>query len=256
MLVLRSALFNVAFYLNITVLMLLGLPSILFGRHAAQFMARTWAASSLWLLERICGLRVEFRGLENVPKGALLIAPKHQSALETFAMTLPFPDFSYVLKRELMWLPIFGWYLAGAGQIAIDRGKGGSTLPSLTARARAAFAQGRQIFIFPEGTRRPIGAPPHYKYGVVHLYAESGVPCLPVAMNTGLFWPRRGMSRRPGVAVIEFLPVIAPGLDKAVFAEKLRDAVEQGSNRLIAEALARHPELTPDAAQAAEPKNA
>ena len=243
MLLLRSVLFNAAFYVNLVALMVFGLPVLLLGRRGGIFMAQSWAATSLWWLDLICGLKVEFRHKERIPKGALLICAKHQSILETFAMTLMFEDFSYIVKRELTWIPMFGWYLAGAHQVAIDRGKGGSALAQVAARARMAFAQGRQIFIFPEGTRRPIGAPPQYKYGATHLYTESAVRCLPVAMNTGLFWPRRSFLRRPGTAVIEFLDIIEPGLDKAAFAALLQERVEAASSRLVAEAFARDPGL-------------
>ena len=243
LIIIRSVLFNIAFYVNLIGLMLLGLPSIAFGRLASQRMAQRWGASSLWLLDKICGLKVEFRGLENIPKGAIIIAPKHQSILETFALTLPFEDFTYIVKRELTWLPLFGWYIAGAGQLAINRGSGSSALKQVAALARKILPLGRQIFIFPEGTRCQAGAPPAYKYGVTHLYTETGVACLPVALNAGLFWPRRSFVRRPGVLTIEFLPVIPPGLARNEFAALLQEKVETATNRLLNEALARDPSL-------------
>jgi 1-acyl-sn-glycerol-3-phosphate acyltransferase len=243
MLTLRSLLFNVLFYVNLVVLMILGLPTILFGRHAIFALARVWSVSSLWLLKRICGLTVEFRGLENVPRGGYIIASKHQSMLETFSLLLHAPDFAYVLKRELTYIPFFGWYLIGAQQIAIDRTAGRSALSVLSERAGAVLKSGRQIFIFPEGTRRIPGAPPQYKFGVAKLYADTGAPCLPVAVNTGLFWGRRGFSRRPGVAVIEYLPAIAPGLQMDSFMATLETRVETACARLNAEAAAKDPEL-------------
>jgi 1-acyl-sn-glycerol-3-phosphate acyltransferase len=243
MLTLRSLLFNVLFYVNLVVLMILGLPTILFGRHAIFALARVWSVSSLWLLKRICGLTVEFRGLENVPRGGYVIASKHQSMLETFSLLLHAPDFAYVLKRELTYIPFFGWYLIGAQQIAIDRTAGRSALSVLSERAGAVLKSGRQIFIFPEGTRRIPGAPPQYKFGVAKLYADTGAPCLPVAVNTGLFWGRRGFSRRPGVAVIEYLPAIAPGLQMDSFMATLQTRVETACARLNAEAAAKDPEL-------------
>lgn len=243
LILLRSVLFNIAFYINLIGLMLLGLPAIAFGRLAAQRMAQRWGASSLWLLDKIVGLKVEFRGLENIPKGAVIIAPKHQSILETFALTLKFEDFTYIVKRELTWIPLFGWYLAGCEQLAINRGSGTSALKQVAALARKILPQGRQIFIFPEGTRRQAGAPPAYKYGVTHLYTETGVGCLPVALNAGLFWPRRSFVRRPGLLTIEFLPVIPPGLNRTDFAALLQETVETATNRLLAEALARDPSL-------------
>ena len=243
MLTLRSLLFNIAFYVNLILLMVFGLPVLLAGRHGVFALARMWGASSLWLLEKICGLKVEFRGLENIPRGGYIIASKHQSILETFALLLHAPDFAYVLKRELTLIPFFGWYLIGAEQIAIDRSAGRSAVSIVSDRAGAVLKSGRQIFIFPEGTRRPPGAPAQYKSGVAKLYEETGAPCLPVALNTGLFWGRRGFSRRPGVAVIEYLPPIAPGLERDAFIAKLQSIIEAECNRLNADALAKNPAL-------------
>jgi 1-acyl-sn-glycerol-3-phosphate acyltransferase len=240
---LRSLIFNLCFYATLVVLMILGLPSVLMGRHAVFFMGRLWGACSLWLLEHICGLTIEFRGLENIPKGGYIIAAKHESFLETFSLLKHAPDFAYVLKKQLMYIPIFGWYLWGAEQIAIDRARGRSALNVLSERAVAVLRAGRQIFIFPEGTRRPPGARPQYKQGVGHLYVDSGAPCLPVALNTGLYWGRRGFSRRPGVAIIEYLPAIPPGLERDVFLARLQESIESASTRLNAEAVAQDASL-------------
>jgi 1-acyl-sn-glycerol-3-phosphate acyltransferase len=251
MLTLRSLVFNILFYINLIILMILGLPTLLAGRHGVFALARVWGVSSLWLLDKICGLRLEFRGLENIPRGGYIIAAKHQSILETFALLLHAPDFAYVLKRELTYIPIFGWYLIGAEQIAIDRSSGRSAVSVLSERAGAVLRGGRQIFIFPEGTRRAPGAPPQYKFGVAKLYEDTGAPCLPVALNTGLYWGRRGFSRRPGGAVIQYLPCIAPGSDRDAFIETLQNAVETACDRLNADALANNPALGDAAAIAA-----
>jgi 1-acyl-sn-glycerol-3-phosphate acyltransferase len=152
---LRSLIFNIAFYVNLIVLMILGLPMILRGRHGVFAMARLWGSTSLWLLDKICGLRVEFRGLENIPQGGYIIAAKHQSILETFALLEHAPDFAYVLKRQLIFIPLFGLYLMGAQQIDIDRSRGRNAMAQISKRAGEVLAAGRQVFIFPEGTRRP-----------------------------------------------------------------------------------------------------
>lgn len=241
--VIRSTVFNALFYVNIIVLMLVGLPSVVMGRGPAMFMARTWAATSLWLLRVVCGTSLEFRGLENLPRGGVVIAPKHQSILETFALVLKVPDFSYVLKRELNWIPLFGWYLMAVQQIAIDRSSGATALAQVTSGVARFLKTGRAIFIFPEGTRRPVGAPPRYKYGVTHLYTTLDAPVLPVALNTGVFWPRRSYLRRPGTAVIEFLPVIPPGLERDEFAALLQATIETQTDRLVAEAIDKDPSL-------------
>jgi 1-acyl-sn-glycerol-3-phosphate acyltransferase len=246
MLVLRSLLFNIAFYVNLTVIMIGGLPTMLFGRAAILDLARLWARSSLWLLDKICGIEVEFRGQEHLERlrgQGCIIAAKHQSAWETFALTTQVPDFTFILKLELTKLPLFGQYLIRSNQIAIDRASRGAALRDLVQQAGAAIAEGRAIFIFPEGTRRPAGAPPLYKSGVTHLYAATQAPCLPVALNSGLFWPRRTFIRRPGTVVVEFLPAIEAGLPNAEFARILRDRIETASDRLNAEALAKDPSL-------------
>ena len=239
MLFLRSLVFNIAFYIALIALMLFGLPALLWGRHGVFFMARLWARCSFWLMRVVCNMRVEFRGTLHIPKGAVIIAPKHQSLLDVFVMLEFFPDFSYVLKRELTWLPLFGWYLAVAEQIAIDRSRGRDALPQLIAKTKDLFAEGRQLFIFPEGTRRPAGAPPAYKSGVARLYAESNVPCLPVAINAGLFWARRNFLRYPGTVVVQFLPPIAPGLGRERFYALLQLELETATDALIAEACAK-----------------
>src|SRR5271165_7523425 len=243
MLATRSLLFNALFYLNLVVLMVLGLPTILFGRKAVFALARLWGAISVWLLDAICGLKLEYRGVENIPAGAVLIAAKHQSFLETFALLKYAPDFAIILKRQLTYIPFFGLYLIVSKQIAIDRARGRQALQQIVAATKPVLAAGRQVFIYPEGTRRPPGAPPKYKQGVAAIYAETGAPCLPVAVNTGLFWRRRTFLRRPGVAVIEYLPPIAPGLDRDAFVERLQDAIEARCAALNSEAIGRDPSL-------------
>lgn len=243
MLFLRSLLFNIAFYVNLTILVVGGLPAMLFGRTAIMELARTWGRTSFWLHEKICGLKVEFRGLENLSQKGCIIAAKHESIWETFALTTQVKDFTFILKRELTFLPIFGQYLLRGDQIAINRKSRSIALRQLVEKAGVAISEGRAIFIFPEGTRRPAGAPPAYKSGVTHLYAAAKAPCIPVALNSGLFWPRRKFLRRPGTIVVEFLPAIEPGLPNAEFARTLQERIETACDRLNAEALARDPSL-------------
>src|ERR1700680_2041286 len=148
MLAIRSLVFNILFYANLIILMILGLPTILMGRHAIFALARRWGSISLWLLKTTCGPRVEFRGLENIPPGGYIIASKHQSMLETFSLLHHAPDFAYVLKRELTYLPFFGWYLIGAEQIAIDRSAGRNPRAVLRERAGRGARAGRGDVIF------------------------------------------------------------------------------------------------------------
>ncbi|MFY9968003.1 MAG: lysophospholipid acyltransferase family protein [Roseiarcus sp.] len=243
MLAIRSIVFNLLFYLNLIVLMVIGLPMMLGGRKGVFALARLWGSISVWLLDRICGLRLEYRGVENIPPGAVLIAAKHQSFLETFALLKYAPDFAIILKRQLTFIPFFGLYLIVSKQIAIDRSRGRQALQQIVAATKPVLAAGRQVFIYPEGTRRPPGAPPKFKHGVAALYAETGASCLPVAVNTGLFWRRRTFLRRPGVAVIEYLPPIAPGLDRAAFVERLESTIEAACASLNSEAIKHDPQL-------------
>ena len=243
MIAFRSLVFNVAFYINLIVLMILGLPMMLGGRHGVFFMARLWGSTSVWLLENICNLRVEYRGVENIPDGGYIVAAKHQSLLETFALLKYTPDFAIVLKKQLVYIPIFGLYLVVAKQIAINRERGHSALSQIIAQAGAVLRDGRQVYIYPEGTRRSPGAPPAYKFGVSALYTETKAHCVPVALDTGLFWGRRGFTRRPGAAVIEFLPPIPPGLERDAFSARLQDSIEAACARLNEEAIAKDPSL-------------
>ena len=234
-LILRSLLFNLLFYLNLLVLLIAALPTLVLPRGAILWVVRLWARNNHWLLRTVCGISFELRGLDRIPPGPLLVASKHQSAWDTFALFPLFADPAFILKRELMWLPLFGWFAWKAGMLPVDRGARSQALAAIAACAKIELARNRQIVIFPEGTRRPPGAPPSYKYGIVHLYAESAVACLPIALNSGLFWPRRSFRRYPGTIVAEFLDPIAPGLDKQVFAERLQQAIEGATARLIAE---------------------
>jgi 1-acyl-sn-glycerol-3-phosphate acyltransferase len=232
----RSVLFNLLFYFNLAVfLIFLAMPSLVLPRWGILGVAKLWGRANLWLLRHVCGIRVEWRGLEKIPRGALLVASKHQSTWETFALLPLFSDPTYILKRELMWIPVFGWCTWRGGMIPVDRGAGKPALAAMTERARRELARGRQIIIFPEGTRRPAGAEPRYKHGVAHLYAEAGVPCLPIALNSGLFWPRRRFLRYPGTVTVEILDPVPPGLDREVFFERLQQEIETATARLIAE---------------------
>ena len=243
MLVLRSALFNLLFYLNLLALMVFGLPTLLFGRGAIMRLAALWGRSSLVLLRLVCGLDIEVRGREHLRSGATIVAAKHQSLWEVFVLPTILPDFTYVLKRELSRIPLFGLYVTRAGQIAIDRARGRAALAQICQAAGRVFADGRQFIIFPEGTRRPPAAPPNYKFGVSFIYGETATRCVPVALNSGLFWPRRSFLRRPGTVVIEFLEPIEPGLERAQFLRLLEQRIEAASDRLLHEAVARDPSL-------------
>lgn len=241
MLVLRSVVFNVLFYLNLVLHVIAAIPTYALPRGAIMAMAKSWGRTSNALLA-IAGIRVELRGLEKIPRGALLVAAKHQSVWETFTLLTLFEDPAYIFKRELMWIPVFGWYAWKSDMIPIDRGARGGVLAQMIARTRAELARGRQIIIFPEGTRTAPGAPPAYKQGIVQLYAGSGVPCLPVALNSGLYWPRRKFLRYPGTIVLEVLDPIPPGLPPEEFAARLEREIETATARLVGEQSNRRPD--------------
>lgn len=241
--ILRSLAFNLAFYANIVVWMLLAWPIFLLPRRWGWKVVDAWARSNLFLARTLAGIRLEVRGREHIPPGGCIVAAKHQSAWETFALIPLFDDPAYILKRELLYLPLFGWFCMKMKMIPVDRGRGSAALRAMSARAAEELASGRQILIFPEGTRRPVGAPPAYKFGVAHLYRSTGAPCLPVALNSGLFWPRRRFLRHPGTITMEILEPMPPGLPVEAFQAELERRIENASNRLAAEALARHPDL-------------
>jgi 1-acyl-sn-glycerol-3-phosphate acyltransferase len=154
---------------------------------------------------------------------------------ETFALYAVLPDPIYILKRELMLIPLFGWYAWKARLIPVDRSAGLSALTKMTARARQELQRGCQLVIFPEGTRRPPGAEPVYKPGIAFLYSQTNVPCVPIALNSGLFWPRRSLRRRPGTILVQTLPPIPPGLDRKVFFARLQSVLEEATTKLVQE---------------------
>lgn len=234
----RSIIYVFWLYSLILILGVIWLPTLLMSRKAAMSGIRTWAALARFGLRWICGVRTEFRGLEHLPDGACLVASKHQSMYDTIAPFLFLRDPAFILKRELMFYPIFGWYAWRTAMIPIDRGGAVKSLKAMMARARKETARGRQVLIFPEGTRQLPGAKPDYKSGVYAMYKEVGVPCAPVALITGHCWPRKGMKRTPGKIIFEVLPPIEPNLPRKVFMARLQEAIEPASDRLLEEATA------------------
>jgi 1-acyl-sn-glycerol-3-phosphate acyltransferase len=229
----RSILFNALFYISLILYMLVALPCFLMPYWVIVDFAKVWSRTNLWLLKMVCGVHVEFTGIDKIPPGPLLVASKHQSILETFTLVPLFSRPTYIVKRELMWIPLFGWFMAKGRMIPVDRGARRQALTRMTARARDELKEGRQIVIFPEGTRTAPFAPPAYKSGIAHLYAETGVPCLPIALNSGLFWRRRSFIRYPGTVRIEILDPIPPGLSRDAFLVRLEHDIETATERLM-----------------------
>ena len=230
---LRSLVYNVLFYLVLAFWLIVAIPTFVMPRWGILFIARCWARSSIFLMRLICNTKVEYRGLEKIPKGPLIVASKHQSMWETFALLQFFEQPLFIVKRELKWIPFFGWYVIKTGMIGVERNARPRSLKDMTRRASVQVRKGRQLIIFPEGTRRPVDAPPRYKTGVAQVYVDCGVPCLPVALNTGLFWPRRTFMRYPGTLVVEFLDALPPGLSRIEFNAQVRTVIEEATNRLV-----------------------
>ncbi|HTT97620.1 MAG TPA: lysophospholipid acyltransferase family protein [Rhizomicrobium sp.] len=239
MTLLRSAVFFLWFALVSAVICIVFLPALILPRRVTVWMSRRWSAINFWGLRVIAGVRFEVRG--TVPRDGVLVAAKHMSMWDTMALYLLLDDPAVVLKRGLQLIPFYGWYITKAGSIAIDRGGGASTLRKMTASAKRALDSGRSILIFPEGTRKKPDAAPDYKPGVAALYSQLGVPCVPAALNSGLFWT--GFIKRPGNIVLEFLEPIPPGLRSREFMKVLQERIETATAALIAEGRA--PRNTP-----------
>ena len=245
---LRSALFNILFFIWVGLISITALISAVFrGYRGITYIAEICGHGVCWLLKYIVGITVEFRGLENVPKdGKFLVACKHQSAFETMILHNLVKNPTVIMKRELCFIPVFGQVLYFAGSILIDRARGRSAIERMTQGARHSLEQNRPIFIFPEGTRSSAGKAGKYRYGIVALYAHLQVPVLPIALNSGYFWPRRGFLKKPGHLIVEILPPLLPGLPEAEFRSKLEQVIETASNKLAPPAPNKGPNKAPN----------
>jgi 1-acyl-sn-glycerol-3-phosphate acyltransferase len=229
---LRSAIFFLWFAFISATLSILCLPLLLGPREGGGWLGRTWSRLTFWGLRVFAGIDYEVRG--TIPRERALIAIKHMSMWDTCAIYTLLDDPAIVLKRGLLSIPFYGWYLLKAGMIPIDRDGKASALRNMVAAAKAELARGRSVVIFPEGTRKKPGAAPDYKPGVAGLYGQLDLPCVPVALNSGVFWT--GFIKKPGTIVIEFLEPIPPGLSRRDFMPKLEAAIEGATAKLIAEA--------------------
>lgn len=234
MILLRSIIFVIWFYATMAFWGLAYMPAVLLGHDKYIWHSmRGWGKSTIWGLRWIVGAKVTFEGLENVPKGAALIASKHQATLDTVLPVLHVSEPVFVVKKELEKMPIFGFYMK-VGMIPVDRDAGAKALKDMLRASRNAIAKGRQIVIYPEGTRQELDAPPDYKPGIVAMYRDLNLPVTPVALNTGLVWKPSGLIRRPGTVVVKFLPPIPPGLSREDFMRELENAIETESQALLA----------------------
>lgn len=232
----RSLVFIFAFYVATAVFLVLGSPLLLGPRAWAMAGLRAHAHATLWLMKWVVGTTMEVRGREHLPDGAFLVAAKHQSTWDTIALIPLFPDPALVMKAELLKIPLYGWFCKKFGMIPIQRETGPSALRAMLKAAKDRASENRQIFVFPEGTRRPPGAVPDYKPGILLLYDALELPCVPVALNSGLFWPRDSWMRRPGTIVVELQPPLPTKLPRKEFKQRLIDAIEGPTERLVGEA--------------------
>jgi 1-acyl-sn-glycerol-3-phosphate acyltransferase len=225
----RSALFMIWFLLLTLVMAIIFLPLLAVPRKATVWMARYWARATLWGLRVFAGIGE--RQIGKAPQGGVLVASKHMSMWDTLALYLALDDPGIVLKRELLRIPFYGWYLGKAAAIPIDRSSGAEALRRMTRAAESVLAEGRPILIFPEGTRKKPGAAPDYKPGVAGLYSLLNVACVPVALDSGRYW--QGFSKYPGTISLQFLEPIPPGLKRRDFMPRLEEEIETATNRLL-----------------------
>ena len=231
-----SLLFNMGFYGFTTVTVLTSLPLLLLPRQALLYVLRSYTWVTEAMLRVFCGVRVQVEGAENIPRGAVLIVSKHQSAFDTVFWLSRLPDPCYVMKIELMRIPVWGWLARKCGMISVDREGGAPALRQMVKEARAAAEAGRQIVIYPEGTRAAPGASEPYQPGVAAIAAAARVPVLPVATNSGVFWGRKAFSKRPGVIRVKILPALPPGLGRARLMAALQEQIESESLAMQASA--------------------
>ena len=236
----RSILFHIFFY-SWAVLVCLTIAIFLLGpRQWMVCVVRLWARSSHVILRWTVGLTHEFRGLENLPPGPIILACKHQSAWDTYGIFALESDPAYVLKKELILIPFFGWFMLKMGMVVVDREAKASALKKLITDTKRALAQDRKVIIFPEGTRLAPGTSEDYHPGIAALYKIPNVLVVPVALNSGMFWSRRSLLKRPGVITMEFLPALPAGLKRPEFLSQLRADIEAATDRLQQEAIEKY----------------
>lgn len=234
MLLIRSMLFDALFYSLMLVMGILCAPAAIWSREGAQWSVRTYCRITLWLLEKICGLRCEVRG--PIPTGDVIIASKHQSFLDILIHVRTVKAPSFIMKQELKWAPILGLYAMRIGSTPVARGRKGKAVSEMVKGAAKNNSKPGQLVIYPQGTRVAPGAVLPYKIGAGVLYQRFGKPCIPAATNAGVFWGRKSWLRKPGLAVVEYLPEIAPGMELNAFVKELEARIEPASVALLAEA--------------------
>lgn len=233
------------FYAFTTLYFITALPILILPRSFAWRVAHLWIDISIGIYKYIGGMTYEFRGLENLPpKGTgVIVAAKHQSSWETMGLVKQFRFPSYILKKQLLMLPLFGFYLRKFQMVSIDRTKGKQAMALMLPAAKSVLNNGRPLMIFPEGTRKLPGAAPDYKHGFARMYTELNAPIVPVALNTGIFWPKMSILRYPGKIIISILPAIPPGLSHEEAYEQTQKAIEEETQNILTETVENHPNL-------------
>jgi 1-acyl-sn-glycerol-3-phosphate acyltransferase len=237
MIMIRSGLFNIAFMVWTLCLGMVLFP-LLFFMEGAKFVSKVWAKGTLWLLKVLCGITYRIEGREHIVDGGVIFASKHQSAFETLAFWTVLDHAVFILKRELTWIPIFGWFLVAVGSISIDRAGSTKAMRQMIKRTVSALKQNCSVIIFPEGTRSAPGKTNPYQPGVAAIYKQSQVPVIPVALNSGMCWSKNAFIKTPGVITLKFLPAIPPGMDHRAFIKQLEDIIEPETRRLEQDARA------------------
>jgi len=233
MILARSLLFAVVFYVWSIGLCNLCLPVLIGPRSWLTGAFKFWARGVIWQLRVICGVRVEVRGRQYVPTGRALVAAKHQCMFDVFAQFATLPDVCFVMRKELMWIPWFGWYAWKARMVVVDREGGSSALRKMVRDGQDRLAEDRQLLIFPEGHRGEPGVAGDYQPGVAGLYRDLGLPAHLVATNSGAHWPAHGIIRRPGAIVFEYLPPLPAGMKRAEFMREMQERIETASTALL-----------------------
>jgi 1-acyl-sn-glycerol-3-phosphate acyltransferase len=231
--VINSIWFNVVFYSTNLVMSSILSWALFLPRKQIVKAVEVWLGTVAWVENHVCGIKYRVIGRENLPKGAYILASKHQSAWETFKLHLIVDDPAIVLKRELLRIPLIGWWMSRSGSIAINRNAGAQSILEMVSAARRAAAEGRPIVIFPEGTRAAVGESRPYKSGVAALYRDLNLPLVPMALNSGVLWSRDSFFKKRGTITVEILPPIPPGLSREEMMKKLRDALEPATARLV-----------------------
>ncbi|WP_037316707.1 lysophospholipid acyltransferase family protein [Ruegeria halocynthiae] len=229
----RSLIFMITIYVWMLILGIVFAPYALFTKRGALQACKTYARTTMWLARWMVGIRCEVRG--NVPVEEVVIGAKHQSFLDIIIIFNAIPHGKFIMKRELLWTPIIGLYARRLGCIPVDRGKKGAAVAKMVKDVAKEFTEPGQLVIYPQGTRVAPGVQKPYKVGTAVLYEGLGFPCVPVATNAGVFWPRTGVLRKPGLAIVDFLDPIEPGVARAAFLGQLEDVIETRSNALMKE---------------------